>query len=83
MSERLAAFIRKAIVKGTRVSRRETSQPDIGKPIKELMGMVSSTEPNSASFRSKAVRMVGMREAQLEKLKPDKKKNTLKKIVAC
>jgi hypothetical protein len=42
------------------------------------MGIVRRIVPNSASFRSKAALIVGIREAQLEKLTPERKKNTLR-----
>jgi len=80
IKERLTAFRKKARVNGIRVSNRETSHPEIGKPIMELMGMVRRTEPNSASFKSRAALMVGMREAQLAKLNPERKKNMLRKM---
>jgi hypothetical protein len=41
--------------------------------------MNKSTVPNSASFKSKFALMVGILEAQEEKQKPDRKKNTLRK----
>ena len=52
----------------------ETNHPEIGRPIKELIGMAKRTVPSSASFKSKNVLMVGIREAQVAKLSPDKKK---------
>lgn len=60
--------------KGNRLSNLETSQPEIGSPIIELIGIVMSKFPNSASFRSKNVFRLGMREAQVEKKKPEIKK---------
>src|SRR6478736_4544096 len=66
-----------ATVIGTRLSNFATSQPEIGKPIKELMGMARSIVPNSASLNPKVVLIVGMRDAQLEKQTPERKKNTL------
>jgi hypothetical protein len=65
---------------GTLLSYRETIQPEIGRPIKELIGMASRMVPNSASFNPKLVLMVGIREAQLEKQKPERKKKTPRKI---
>jgi hypothetical protein len=78
MKDRHTAFIKKAIVKGIRVSNLLTSQPLMGSPIKELTGIVRRIEPSSASFRFKAALIVGIREAQLEKLTPERKKNTLR-----
>ena len=78
IKERQTAFIRKAAVKGIRVSNLLTSKPLKGSPIRELTGIVSRIEPSSASFRFKAALIVGMREAQLEKLTPERKKNTLR-----
>ncbi len=75
---RQMAFTIKAIVIGMRLSNWVTNQPDKGSPIKELTGMVRRTEPNSASLRPKDALMVGIRDAQLEKLTPDKKKNKLR-----
>ena len=69
-----------ATVMGTRLSNLATSQPEIGNPISELMGMARSIVPNSASLNPKVVLMVGIRDAQLEKQIPERKKNTLKKI---
>ena len=44
----------------------------------EATGMANKMLPSSASFRSKAAAMVGMREVQLEKLKPARKKKVLR-----
>ena len=63
---------------GPRVLKRETSQLEIGKPAIELIGMNSRMVPNSASLRSKLDLMVGMRDAQVEKQKPERKKKALK-----
>ena len=60
--------------KGCLLSNFETNHPEIGKPINELIGMAKRTVPSSASFKSKNVLMVGIREAQVAKLSPDKKK---------
>jgi hypothetical protein len=75
--ERHMEFNRKAEANGNRVSNLDTSQPDKGRPTIELTGIVSRIVPNSASFRSKADLMVGIRDAQLEKLNPERKKKTL------
>jgi hypothetical protein len=69
---------KKATNKGTRLLNLETSQPEMGRPMRELMGMVSSRLPNSASFRPKLVLMVGILEAQDEKPKPERKKYILR-----
>ena len=62
-----------AAASGTRLSYFDTNHPEIGKPIIELMGMNNKIVPNSASEKPKDVLMVGIREAQLAKAKPDKK----------
>lgn len=80
IKERQREFNRKATVKGILVSNLETNQPDKGKPIKELTGIDSRIVPNSASFKFKADLMVGIRDAQLEKLKPERKKKILSEI---
>lgn len=64
----------KAKRSGERLLKRETSQPEMGSPAIELMGMASSKLPNSASLKLKTPFIVGMREAQVEKLKPIIKK---------
>src|SRR5688500_5738460 len=66
-------------VSGTRLSYRETSQPENGKPISELMGINNRMVPNSASLYPKFVLIVGILEAQEAKQNPDKKKNKLRK----
>ena len=66
-------------VSGMRLSYRETSQPENGKPISELTGINNRMVPNSASLYPKFVLMVGILEAQDAKQKPDKKKNKLRK----
>lgn len=63
-----------AAIKGTRLSNLETSQPEIGNPISELMGIDSNMVPNCASLKLKKSLMVGIREAQVAKHKPNKKK---------
>src|SRR4051812_20962917 len=67
----------KPIVKGTRLSNFETSQPENGNPISELMGMNSSIVPSSASLNPKEVLIVGIRDAHDAKQNPDRKKNIL------
>jgi hypothetical protein len=80
IKERQREFSTNATVRGTLVSNLDTSHPDKGSPIKELMGMVRRMVPSSASFRCKASLMVGIRDAQLEKLKPERKKYMLSEI---
>lgn len=63
-----------ATIKGLRLSNLETSQPEIGNPIIELMGIANNTVPNCASLKLKKSLMVGIREAQVAKPKPDIKK---------
>ena len=63
-----------ATIKGLRLSNFETSQPEIGNPISELMGIDSNTVPNCASLKLKKSLIVGIREAQVAKHNPDKKK---------
>jgi hypothetical protein len=65
-------------VRGTRLLYLETSQPEIGSPSKEPMGMARRILPSSASLNSKAVFIVGILDAQVEKLKPDRKKAKLR-----
>jgi hypothetical protein len=71
----------KAPVSGTLLGYLVTSQPDIGRPINELKGMASRMVPSCASFSAKFILMVGILEAQVEKQKPDKKKNRLRNIL--
>jgi hypothetical protein len=65
---------------GLRLSNRDTSHPEIGNPIKELIGIKRRIVPNSASLNPKKLLMVGMREAHEEKQNPERKKYTLRKI---
>lgn len=80
--ERQMEFSRKPTAKGTLVSNLETSQPDKGNPIRELTGIVRRIVPSSASFRFKAALIVGILDAQLEKLKPERKKNILRETLS-
>jgi hypothetical protein len=64
----------KETIRGYLLSKRETSHPEIGSPIRELTGITIRRFPNSASFKSKAILIFGMREAQVEKQKPERKK---------
>ena len=66
---------------GFLLSNFATNHPEMGTPINELIGMAISKEPNSASFKSKKVLIVGIREAQLAKVNPDKKKKVLNAIL--
>ena len=49
------------------------NQADSGSPNREQTGRINKKLPNSASFISKVVLIVGIRAAQEEKEKPDKK----------
>ena len=80
MSDRQIACITKPTDKGTLLSNLVTSQPEKGRPIRELIGMASRIVPNSASLKPKEVRMVGILAAQLEKQNPERKKNVLREI---
>ncbi len=64
----------KATNNGCRLSNLDTNQPEIGNPIKELIGIAKSIVPNWASLRLKNVLIVGILEAQVAKQSPDKKK---------
>ena len=65
---------------GHRVSNFAESHPEIGNPITWLIGITNSKVPNSASLMSSVVLMVGIREAQLAKQSPERKKNALMAI---
>jgi len=65
------------INKGIRLSNLEISQPEIGRPIRELTGMVSNKLPNCASLSSYKILMEGILEAQVAKPKPAIKKYKL------
>lgn len=69
----------KAAASGILLSYRDTSQPEIGNPIIEVIGMKSRIVPSSASLKPKFVLMVGIRDAQLANANPERKKNTLRK----
>ena len=64
----------KDIMSGCLLLYLETNQPEIGNPNKELMGIANNIVPSSASFKSKNVLIVGIREAHDAKQSPDKKK---------
>ena len=70
----------KEIKSGKRLSKRETSQPEMGSPIRELTGIAINRFPSSASLRSKAVFIVGILDAHVEKAKPERKKYVLREI---
>jgi hypothetical protein len=72
------AWAKKANSIGNLLSNRETSHPEIGSPINELIGIVKSNDPNSASLMFKTAFRVGIRDVHVEKQRPDKKKNALK-----
>ena len=64
----------KEAIKGILLSNFETNQPEIGKPIKELMGIAKRMVPNCASLKLKNAFMVGIRDAQEAKQIPERKK---------
>ena len=70
--------VRKEAISGFRLSKRDTSHPEMGSPIRELTGMASNKFPSSASLRSKVVFIVGILDAQVENAKPDMKKKILR-----
>src|SRR5687768_17291715 len=76
--ERQRELSKKPTVSGIRVSYFVTSQLEKGNPIMEATGIANKMLPNSASFKCKAAAIVGMREVQLEKLKPARKKKVLR-----
>jgi len=80
ISANAKVFSAKPMIRGTLLLYLDTNQPDIGNPSKEPIGMASKMEPSSASLKSNAILIVGMRDAQVEKLKPERKKNKLRKI---
>ncbi|NJB70274.1 hypothetical protein GGR42_000736 [Saonia flava] len=65
---------------GFLLSNFETSQPDMGSPIIELMGIAKRTLPNSASLKPKKDLIVGILEAQVEKQNPERKKKMLNAV---
>ena len=79
ISASATALVAKAKVSGIRLSYLATSQPENGNPTREVSGIASKIVPNSASFKSKNSFIVGMRDAQVAKLKPEMKKKILKK----
>ncbi|GAB3536162.1 hypothetical protein GCM10027443_26060 [Pontibacter brevis] len=78
ISDRQTACSTKPKDKGTLLSNFVRSQPEKGRPIRELMGIASRMVPNSASLKSKVLLIVGIRAAQLEKLNPERKKKALR-----
>ena len=50
MQARAIAKDKNPTVMGLRLSKRDTSHPEIGKPIRELIGIKSKTVPSSASL---------------------------------
>jgi hypothetical protein len=81
INERQMAFAKKAINSGVLLSNLVTSHPEKGSPIKELIGIVNRIVPNWASLKLKSDRIVGILDAQLAKLKPERKKKTLREIL--
>lgn len=70
----------KAIKSGILLLNFATNHPEIGRPIKELIGMANKRFPSSASLKSKFDFIVGILDAQEAKQKPNKKKYVLKDI---
>ncbi|MFT7066336.1 MAG: hypothetical protein ACJAUO_001918 [Sediminicola sp.] len=66
--------VKKEAINGIRLSNLDTNHPEMGNPTKELMGMANNRLPNSASLKLKTVLMVGIRDAQVAKQKPERKK---------
>ena len=67
-------MIMNEINKGMRLLNFETSHPEIGSPMRELIGITSNKFPNSASLKSKFDLIEGILEAQVAKPNPNKKK---------
>ena len=72
----VSAIVKKKIetINGNLLSNFETNHPENGNPISELIGIANNTDPNSASLKLKKSLIVGIRDAQVAKHKPDKKK---------
>ena len=81
MQVKAIAWTKKLMVSGTLVSNFETKIPEMGKPIKEAIGIANRRVPSSASLKPNAALMVGIREAQVENETPARKKNMLKKVL--
>lgn len=64
----------KATESGFLLSNFETSHPDTGRLIMELMGIKRRMVPSSASLYAKLIFMVGIRDVHVEKQKPERKK---------
>lgn len=62
------------MIRGIRLLYLDTSQPENGSPIKELIGMTNNKLPSSASLKSKFDLIDGILEAQVAKPKPNRKK---------
>ncbi len=62
------------IINGTRLLYLDTNHPEMGKPIKELIGMTSNKFPNSTSLKSKFDLIDGIREAHVANPNPSRKK---------
>lgn len=67
-------------IRGMRLSNFDTNQPEIGNPNNELMGIAKRIVPSSASFKLKNSLMVGIRDAQVAKQMPERKKYMLNAI---
>ena len=81
MANKESVNTKKEMNKGTLLLNLATSQPEIGNPMRELMGMTSNKLPNSASLKSKFALMEGILDAQEAKQNPVRKKNMLKEIL--
>lgn len=67
----------KELNKGIRLSNLETNHPEMGRPIRELTGMVSNKFPNWASLSSYKSLIEGILDAHVANPKPAKKKYKL------
>lgn len=72
------AFKPKPIASGTLLLNLDMIYPENGRPNKELIGKTNNRVPNSASFNKNVDFIVGIRDAQVEKLNPERKKKTPK-----
>jgi len=70
----------KEMNRGILLLNLDTSHPEMGSPIIELIGMASSRLPSSASLKLKLDLIEGILAAQEAKQNPSKKKKILKEI---
>ncbi len=61
-------------INGTRLLYFDTNHPEMGKPIKELIGITNNKFPNSASLKSKFTLIDGILEAHVANPNPYRKK---------